>query len=729
MPLATARPVRSLVLLVAAIVGCGGGPAGGPLQVEVAPGALEVGDFTVELAPDRLSIRHRAREAPVLETVPGLPFVEAAVGVELVSELAGSFEMDEEIRARCVTQVVDRFELADGAVLLAGELRGEGCAADYAVRLAAGERPDELALSITLSPDDPAVDRVVLVHTAGEGERFLGFGAQYSELDMRGRAVPIWVREQGIGRGLEPVTSTVDALYRGSGGDWHTSYAPLPYWISSEGRALALDDDRYAVFDFTEPGRARVSEWSTSLSARLWVADEPLGLVEAFTARTGRMAPLPAWTGMGAVVRVSGGSQAVRTRVAALRDAGVPLAAAWIEDWVGERETPFGSRLWWNWEPDAGTYPDWPDLVGELADAGVRTLIYFNPYLTDASEDPDAARDLYAEARERGYLVTAAGGEPYLMDQAGFRAAIVDLTSDPAREFLADAIRRQLDIGVAGFMADFGEALPFDAVLASGVTGAAYHNRYPVEWARLCREAMAGHPDAIAFHRSGFRGSAREARLFWLGDQLVTWDRHDGIATVVPGLLSSGLSGFALSHADIGGYTSIAAGDLEIVRSRELLWRWIELAAFTALFRTHETPLRDLNWQIDSDPETLAHFARFARLFAALAPYRAALMEEAAATGAPLVRHLLLQFPDEPEAWDVHDQFLLGPDLLVAPVVVEGATARELLLPPGIWVHAWSGAEHAVDRATRVTVAAPPGSPPVFYRRGSMVEEVFAVAR
>jgi sulfoquinovosidase len=724
------RGAWTLSLAGAIAAGCANeGGTGEALVIDVAPGALEVGDFTVELGEDAVAVRHPSRERPALETVPGVPFVEAGIAVELVSELAGSFEMDEEVRARCDRQRVSRFELDGAAALIAGEVSGEGCSARYELRLEAGARRDELVLRLSLAADDQEVDRVALVHAVGGEERFLGFGVQYSELDMRGRAVPIWVREQGIGRGAEPVTSTVDALYRGSGGDWHTSYAPLPYWLSSDGRALALDDDRYAVFDFTEPGRARISEWSTAIGARLWVADEPLALVEAFTGHTGRMAPLPGWTGAGAVVRASGGSQAVRDRVAAMREAGVPLAAVWIEDWVGERETPLGSRLWWNWEPDAGSYPDWTDLVAELAASGVKTLIYFNPYLADAGGDPDAARNLYAEARERGFLVTAGGGEPYLMDQVGFQAAMVDLSSEPARAFLTEAIRRQLDAGVAGFMADFGEALPMEATLASGASGAELHNRYPVEWARLCRQAMADHPDAIAFHRSGYLGSAAEARLFWLGDQLVTWDRHDGLATVVPGLLSGGLSGFALSHGDIGGYTSIASGDLEVLRTRELLWRWIELAAFTALYRTHETPLRDLNWQVDSDPETLAHFARFARLFAALAPYRSHLMEEAAATGAPLVRHLLLHAPDEPEAWAAGDEFLLGPDLLVAPVVEEGATRRDVLLPPGSWVHAWSGVEHDAPRATRVTVDAPLGSPPVFYRRGSVVGELFSVAR
>ena len=725
-----ARAVAAALLVGAA--GCGDN-RGGPLWLDAEPGVVAVGDFTVELTGGgdedaALVIRHASRAEPVLETRPGQPFVWAADGREKVSDLAGAFTIEDQILRACDGQIIARFGSAgEGAAVLAGTLRGPDCAAGYELTLRAGDG-GELELALALDGADPELDRVALSVRAGEDERFLGFGVQYSVLEMSGRAVPIWVREQGIGRGQEPVTSLVDAFYRGSGGDWHTSYAPLPFTLTSAGRALSLDGSRYAVFDFTGEGAARIEQWSSALDARLWVADRPLELIEGFTGRTGRMAPLPAWTGQGAVVRMSGGSDAVRARVAALQDAGVPLAAVWLEDWVGERETPLGSRLWWNWEVDRARYPDWEDLVAELLAGGIRTLIYFNPYLADPADKPDLERNLYAEAEAAGHLVRAAGGAVHILDQAGFEAAMIDLSSPAARDFLREVIEAQLAIGVAGFMADFGEALPFDAELASGEDAAAFHNRYPVEWARLTREAIAGAGatgEAIAFHRSGFLGSAAEATMFWLGDQLVTWDAYDGMATVVHGLLSGGLSGIALNHSDIGGYTSVVFGELEVVRSRELLWRWIELAAFTPVFRTHETLRREENVQIDSDVETLAHFARFARVFAALADYRAGLMEEAAATGAPLVRHLLLHAPDDPDAWEVSDQFLLGPEVLVAPVLEEGATEREVYLPAGRWVYAWSGEELGdPDAGVRVTAAAPLGQPPVYVRAGSPLAAV-----
>jgi alpha-glucosidase len=131
------------------------------------------------------------------------------------------------------------------------------------------------------------------------------------------------------------------------------------------------------------------------------------------------------------------------------------------------------------------------------------------------------------------------------------------------------------------------QGLPYDVVLYSGADPKRYHNRYAEEWAETNREAIreAGRgEDIVFFNRSGYTRSPRYCTLFWLGDQLVDWNKHDGIKSAVTGLLSSGLSGYALEHSDIGGYTAIDNFLLKYHRSKELLMRWIELGAFTAFF-------------------------------------------------------------------------------------------------------------------------------------------------
>lgn len=140
--------------------------------------------------------------------------------------------------------------------------------------------------------------------------------------------------------------------------------------------------------------------------------------------------------------------------------------------------------------------------------------------------------------------------------------------------------------------------------------------------------------------------------------------------------------------------------------------RWVELGAFTPIMRTHEGANKDDNWSWEKDQETTDHFRRFALVHQALAADFQALAQEASGTSAPILRHLMLVFPNDAQSRTVDDQFMIGEQLLVAPVVEEGATTRQVYLPPGSWFHVWTGEEHA--GGTTVTVEAPIGSPPVF---------------
>ena len=204
-------------------------------------------------------------------------------------------------------------------------------------------------------------------------------------------------------------------------------------------------------------------------------------------------------------------------------------------------------------------------------------------------------------------------------------------------------------------------------------------------------------------------------------DQKVSWDEHDGIKSAVTGLLSSGLSGYAFEHTDIGGYTAIDNPLLKYHRSKELLMRWTELAAFTVVFRTHEGNRPEVNHQIYSDAQTLRHFARLAEVYEAWKPYRMKLVKEAAETGLPVVRHPFVHYPDDPEVYGLDYQFMVGSELMVAPVLDPGEDAVEVYLPAGRWVHLWSGKEYGSEEVEGVyqAVPAPIGEPAVFYKEGS----------
>jgi alpha-glucosidase len=216
---------------------------------------------------------------------------------------------------------------------------------------------------------------------------------------------------------------------------------------------------------------------------------------------------------------------------------------------------------------------------------------------------------------------------------------------------------------------------------------------------------------AVFFMRAGYTGVQRYCPLLWAGDQSVDFSRHDGIGTVIVAALSSGLLGNAYHHSDIGGYTSLFGN----VRTAELLMRWSEMAAFTPVMRSHEGNRPDENLQLDGDPQVLSHFARMTKVYRHLAPYVARLSAEAAATGLPLQRPMFLHFQDDPKTYADQTQYLYGADLLVAPVIREGALERKVYLPAGAdWIHAWSGQVFAGGQT--VETPAPLGKPPVFYR-------------
>jgi alpha-glucosidase len=293
--------------------------------------------------------------------------------------------------------------------------------------------------------------------------------------------------------------------------------------------------------------------------------------------------------------------------------------------------------------------------------------------------------------------------------------------------------------GMKGWMADFGEALPFDAVTHSGLSGAALHNAYPVLWAKLNREVLEESGllnDGTVFLRAGFTQSPKYAPMFWLGDQMTSWDEHDGIKSAVTGLLSSGLSGMSINHGDIGGLIAFRRKALGIplinyYRTRELLLRWIELSAFTPFYRTHEGNSPEASIQIDSAPDLLEFFSKFAKIYKSLTDYRVLLFKEASARGYPVVRHLWLHYPDDPVAAGIKDQWLLGPDLLVAPVLDPATQSRRVYLPAGPWTHLWTGQSFHTSTPDPdqpagqwIDVAAPMGHPPIFYKTGSMAGDL-----
>lgn len=583
------------------------------------------------------------------------------------------------------------------------------------------EDPESLVVEIV---DGPAwANRWRLALLAEPDESVYGCGEQFSRFDLRGKKVPLWTSEQGVGRNKLTLTTIKADLADGAGGDWWWTFFPQPSYSTSRRLRVHLETDAWSEFDFRR--KDRFSLLTRQRPRRLVFGSAPsMQDLAAETARYFGLQPEPPeWLNEGVTLGIQGGMDVCRTKLEAARAAGVPVSAIWAQDWAGVRHTSFGKRLSWNWELDSSLYPDLQSECERLGREGLRFLAYVNCYF--ACDKP-----LFAELDRLGLLVKDRSGASYRMDAGEFDAGIPDLTNPAAREWFKSLIKRNLlDLGIAGWMADFGEYLPADCVLFDGSPAEFAHNLWPSLWARVNREAVeaslpAGSDSepATFFMRAGFTGSQRWCPHMWAGDQNVDWSRDDGLPSVIPAALSLAMVGHGYHHSDIGGYTTL----FHLRRTKELFLRWSELAAFTVWMRSHEGNRPASNWQFDSDAGTLAGLARMGRLRVGLAPYFRSLSAECSTRGTPLIRPLFFSDEGDREAWRIQDQFLLGPDLLVAPVLTRGATRRRARILEGNWVHLWTGAE--VSGRRWVDVPAPVGEPPAWYRAGSRWADTFLAA-
>jgi sulfoquinovosidase len=573
-------------------------------------------------------------------------------------------------------------------------------------------------LSLRFEDLPPGCNRLILRLAARPGERVYGCGEQYSYLDLKGRLMPLWTEEQGVGRGPNLIKFAAD-LSMGAGGTRYSTYYPLPVFLSSEGYSCSASTTAYASFDFRAPAEHVLTFWEVPSELLLDVEPSLPALVSRLSELGGRQPETPAWALSGLILGAQGGAEAALEKLSKVRAAGAAVTGLWTQDWCGRRVTSFGKQLMWNWEADPSLYPDLPAFSSRLAGEGIRLLGYINPFLALEGR-------LYREASARGFCVRRRDGGEYLATVTSFPAAMVDLTNPEAFAWIKGVIREKLiGAGLAGWMADFGEYLPVDSVLFSGESGERAHNAYPALWARANYEAVAEAGklgEVFFFCRSGHQGSSRSVPSFWAGDQLVNWNRDDGLPSVLPAALSLGLSGVGSWHSDLGGYTTVGY----LHRSSELLVRWAELAAFTPVMRSHEGNRPEANRQIWDSGEGLEKVARLSRLHAALAPYSRAVVRECRETGLPAMRPLFLHYPEDAACRELYDEYLYGRDLLVAPVMKRGAHARKVYLPDDEWVELSSGTEMCKGKAR---ASSPLGSPPVYYRRSSAWNDLFESIR
>lgn len=673
--------MRALLPLLFLLTACQTPPPPPPSSHVLADGTrLEVGSDGAARLLDG--------ERPLLALAPGGPFAHRYDGT--VTGTLGTYRFS---RREEVALAADRYL---GATEEAGAVR-----LDY-------EGADGTRASVTFAADDPGratrvslavshpegVTSVGLPIACDEDASFLGFGAQYDGIDHRGEAFPLFVEEQGIGR-----TGPFDR---------HRTYFPVPYWLDLRGFGVLVDTPARTLVDLcaADPTRASIEvEDDAPLTLFVFHGPSPLEVIEQLGAEVGRPARPPSWA-FSLWIGVQGGRDAVLAEEAALREARIPFSALWAQDWTGQREIAsdrFG--VLYRWVEDPARYPDLSGMIDGLHARGVHFLGYANPFVPEGL-------DHYADMDEAALLLrNRAGTATYDFPILELFGSMPDFTRPETYTYVERFLGRMVEeLHMDGWMADFGEWMPMDATLADGRDAALVHNLYPAQWHAASRNVMERlRPDGdwVVFTRSGWARAHAEAQVVWIGDQEADESPTDGLPTVLPALLSLGISGLPYATHDVAGFSGGPS-------TKELWMRWAELGALTPIFRTHEGLRRTENWDWNRDAETIAHTRRLSLLHEALAEDFAALADEAETSSAPMMRALCLIYPDDPGSRGVLDEFLLGETLLAAPVIELGATEREVYLPPGVWFDVWTGERFEGGRT--ITARAPLGSPPLFSR-------------
>jgi sulfoquinovosidase len=231
-----------------------------------------------------------------------------------------------------------------------------------------------------------------------------------------------------------------------------------------------------------------------------------------------------------------------------------------------------------------------------------------------------------------------------------------------------------------------------------------YANTYPLVYHKLTYEIADGiNPDFMHFCRSSSAGSASYQKLLWGGDQSATWNKIHGYPSLITAGISAGLSGYGYWAPDV----------LCNSPSRELWMRWVQFATFTTVLRDHLWENKKSSIDLWTDMETRVYFKKYAEIHMQLVPYLRKMAEQYKAHGTPIIRHMMLEFPDDRNTLECEYQYMFGDSYLVAPVVEEGATTISVYFPKGEWKSFWSN-DTLTSYGEWINVDAPIDQIPVF---------------
>ena len=494
------------------------------------------------------------------------------------------------------------------------------------------------------------------------GERIYGCGEPPTGLNKAGQKVHLFV--------TDPQGPETDEMYK-----------PVPFWFSNRGYGVFLHTSAPVTCDFgaTYVGATKLFMADEALDLFLFLGT-PAQILDEYTDVVGKTPMPPTWSFGTWMSRITYFSQEDGYEIAArLRENRIPADVIHFDTgWFGV-----------DWQCDykfaEDRFPDPAKMIRDLKDQGFHISLWQLPYFTQHNA-------FYPELIEKNLVVRNADGSlPY-------EDACLDFTNPEAVRWYQDKLRGLLEMGVGAIKVDFGEGAPYDGFYANGRGGLYEHNLYPLRYNKAVWEVtkdVQGADGAIIWARSAWAGSQRYP-LHWGGDAANT---NEAMLSTLHAGLSFGLSGFPFWSHDIGGFVQSTPEDL--------YRRWLPFGFLSSHTRSHGAPPTE-PWLYN---EAFTEYYRAsAEMKYALMPYILEQARRCTQTGLPMVRALFLEYPDDPTAWLVEDQYLFGSDILVAPIFdapedIAGVTpapdpakttglrrwTRQVYLPGGAWVDYQTG--------------------------------------
>jgi alpha-D-xyloside xylohydrolase len=476
--------------------------------------------------------------------------------------------------------------------------------------------------------------------TLSPGEKIFGCGESFTSLDKRGQKVVLW---------------TDDA----NGIQNQGMYKPIPFFMSSRGYGMFMHTSTTITCDFGN-SFAGVNE--------LMVGDDELDLfvslgspkeiLDEYTTLTGKSPMPPLWSfGLWMSRCTYNAESQVRDIAGKLRANKIPcdvihLDTGWFEtDWQCD------------YEFSTTRFTDPKKMLSDLKNDGFHISCWQLPYFVPKNK-------LFPELVEKNLVVRDAKGNlPY-------EDAVLDFSNPKTVEWYQGKLANLLKLGVGAIKVDFGEAAPESGIFADGRTGFYEHNLYPLRYNKAVADiTKATTGENIIWARSAWAGSQRYP-VHWGGDAEST---DDGMVAELRGGLSLGLSGFSFWSHDIGGFTANSVTNMD----KNLFARWLAFGMLTSHSRCHGIAPKE-PWNYGDD--FMNEFRIEDGLKYKLMPYVYAQAKDSSEHGLPMLRALFVEFPDDPGSWNVDDEYLFGSSILVAPLMEENATGRNVYLPPGTWI-------------------------------------------